>query len=141
MRPAGDKGLLLLRRTETRKLLNGGVSPEAAAKIMGVSVRTVWRWKDARRFWWKAVPKPIRRPGRPGGLSYADTRRFLAVLQAGPKYSGFMPGTWKTRDLLAILRASFATPWGQRSLTTFLLAWGWKPLGGGISWEKPGKGW
>ena len=67
--------------------------------------------------------------------------RFEAILAASPRESGFMSGPWKTKDLLAILKSSFATPWGEGSLRTFLTRRGWTPLGVGIYWERPRKPW
>src|SRR6516225_1256411 len=96
-RPIGTPEELERRRRLIVELVEKGESPTTLARLFGVAVSSVHRWRRmARR---PGGLKAIANPGPQHGLDDAQLRRLEALLLLGAKHHG-----WHTEHVLKILK-------------------------------------
>lgn len=107
MRPYGSPEALARRRNRGVALLNDGMSPEAVARQLGVSVRSVLRWQQAYREKGAAglAPKPV--AGRPRKLAREHLERLWEILLAGAVAYGFPNDLWTLKRIAQVIRREF----------------------------------
>ena len=91
MRPPGTDKQLAARRERALVLLKKGRPPGEVAAAVGVTDRTVRRWR-------RAIKSPQRRakrlPGRPARLSATQLRRLERALKRGAYAYGYAGDYW-----------------------------------------------
>jgi transposase len=127
MRPHGTAQQLEARRRRAAELLQQGKTLTEVARLVGSSVSSVSRWRDAldRGGEQALAPKPA--PGRPAWLSEAQRRRLLRVLQAGPRRQGFATDLWTCARVGQVIRRLFGVRYHVDYVGTLLHKLGWSP--------------
>jgi transposase len=107
VRPHGSAKILQRRRHRAIALLARGLSMKQAARRVGVSVVSVWKWK-------KAVAadgpealgaKPV--PGRPRKLTEAQIQRLRRLLRKRAKAYGYPDDAWTLKRVAELIRREF----------------------------------
>jgi transposase len=104
-RPIGTAEELQRRRTRAVELLRQGESPTVIARVLGVHVKSVHRWRRMA-----ALPgglEAIPNPGPEPALSDADLRRLERLLQKGAKHHGWHNELWTASRVAELIKRHF----------------------------------
>jgi len=125
MRPCGSPKTLEKRRRKALGLLKEGLSLSRVATIVGASVPSVWRWKQAYdRGGVKALAaKAV--PGRPRKLDLKECRRLVKILVSGAVASGFPNEVWTLRRITQVIEKEFGVEYHPSHLWRVLQRLGW----------------
>src|SRR3954447_782161 len=103
-RPIGTAEELERRRTRAVKLLGEGESPTVIARVLGVHVTSVHRWRRlARAGELKARPHP----GPKHGLSDEQLAKLEALLLQGAKHHGWHNQLWTAARVARLIESHF----------------------------------
>jgi transposase len=104
-RPIGSAEELERRRTRAVELLGKGESPTTIARVLGVHVTSVHRWRRMAHCpgGLAAVPQP----GPTPGLSDAQLRQLEALLLMGAKKHGWPNELWTAARVAAVIERQF----------------------------------
>ena len=91
MRTKNDKPILEEKRKLALKLLDEGTSASKVAELVGVTVRSVYRWRDQRENPPKKSELP---PGRHSKLSSEQLQRLEEELLCGAYAHGYAEDYW-----------------------------------------------
>jgi transposase len=125
MRPCGSPKTLEKRRRKAIDLVKEGLNLTQAAAVVGVSVSSVSRWKQAfdhdgeKGIAAKAVP------GRPRKLDTRECERLLKILSAGALASGFPNEIWTLRRMAQVIEKKFDVQYHPSHLWRVLQRLGW----------------
>lgn len=125
MRPHGSPEELERRRVRAVALLQEGHPPVDVARIVGVSRRSVRRWKASYQ---KKGEEGIRaRPasGRPPKLEIRDRERLERYLLKGAKAAGFPTNLWTCPRVAALIRKRFGVRYHVDHIGRLLHSMGW----------------
>jgi transposase len=130
MRPQGSAAELERRRRRAIRLLEGGQSLSAVARMVGAAVSAVWQWRATFRRKGAAglVAKPV--PGRPQKLTAAQRRRVPRLLARGARAHGYANDLWTTRRIATVLDEHFGVTYHPAHVGRLLADLGW-------SYQKP----
>ena len=131
MRPSGTGKQLEKRRRHALALLRSGRTYREAARMVGASVSSVVRWKQAQRRDPRRGLRPRPTPGRPPRLTAPQQERLRTVLLRGAQAAGHTTELWTLKRIATIIYREF----GIR----YSLVGVWKLLREGLkwSWQKP----
>jgi transposase len=89
-------------------MLEEGLTPSKVADRLGVSVRSVRRWREAREEGGDGAlsAKPV--PGRPKKLGETECERLWSILLDGALAYGFPNELWTLRRIAGVIRREFA---------------------------------
>ena len=131
MRPLGTAGQLEKRRRQAIALLRAGKPFRVVARVVGASLSSVVRWKqahrrDARR---GLRARPI--PGRPPRLTEVQQERLRRLLLRGARAAGHATERWTLKRIARLIETEFRVSYSAVGV--------WKLLrqGLGWSWQKP----
>src|SRR5713101_3837973 len=130
MRPRGSAVELERRRRRAMRLLQGGNSLSAVARMIGAAVSAVWQWREN----WKKkgdqglAARPT--PGRPPRLTERQRQRLPKILAVGAQRYGLPNDIWTARRIGAVLKREFGVSYHPAHVTRLLAQLGW-------SYQKP----
>ena len=123
-RPIGTPEELERRRRLIVELVEKGESPTTLARLFGVAVSSVHRWRRmARR---PGGLKAIANPGPQHGLDDAQLRRLEALLLLGAKHHGWHNELWTAARVAALIKRHFGVgyhPEHVRKILKTRLGW------------------
>ena len=127
MRPHGTAQQLEARRRRAAELLGQDKTLTEVARLVGASVSSVSRWRDAVAKHGKQAlaPKPV--PGRPARLSEAQKRRLLKVLARGARRRGFATDLWTCARIGQVIQQLFGVEYHVDYVGTLLHKLKWSP--------------
>lgn len=91
MRSYGTSKQLQKRRREAQRLLEKGCTVEQAAKRVGVTARSIYRWRQEEK---RQKKKKGASPGKPAFLSAAQIKRLEKELLRGAYAHGYSEDYW-----------------------------------------------
>lgn len=107
------------------RLLHGGLTLSAVARMVGAAVSAVWQWRETLR---RQGPdglaaKPA--PGRPRKLTPRQRQRVPKLLQKGARAYGFANDLWTARRIAAIIQQEFGVHYHPAHVSRLLADLGW----------------
>ncbi len=125
MRPTVKSKQLAERRKRALTLLRQGKGPSEVARLVGVTRRSVHRWRDAT-YRASAKRKPPRRaPGRPSYLSAKQVKRLEKALQRGARAHGYADDYWTLARIARLIWKLFGVRYHPSSVWHLLRRMGW----------------
>src|SRR5262245_39048544 len=124
MRPIGSAAELEARRRQAVDLLRDGKSNTEVARLIGVDVSSVKRWKRAAAEGGSEAlaAKPNR--GRPPRLTPEQKQELAQVVRAGPVVAGFRTNLWTCRRVAQVIRQRFGVEYHRDHVGRVLHALG-----------------
>lgn len=124
MRPTGSAAELEARRLRAVDLLRDGKSNTEVARLIGVDVSSVKRWKRAAAQGGNAAlaAKPNR--GRPPRLTPEQKQELVQIVRAGPLAAGFRTNLWTCRRVAQVIRERFGVQYHRDHVGRVLQALG-----------------
>jgi transposase len=129
MRPFGAAGQLEKRRRQAMALLRAGKAYREVARLVGASLSSVVRWKQAHR---RDARKGLRArpiPGRPSRLTKGQQERLRLLLLRGPRAAGHTTELWTLTRIAKLIETQFGvgySPVGVWKLVRHGLGWSWQ---------------
>jgi transposase len=125
MRPHGTSEELEARRRRAVELLQQDKTLSEVARLVGASVSSVSRWRDAvaANGQQALAAKPV--PGRPTRLSKAQRQRLLKALARGSRHWGFATDLWTCARVGQVIRRLFDVEYHVDYVGTLLHKLGW----------------
>jgi len=125
MRPPGTPAQLERRRRRAVQLLESGKSLSAAARQVGASVSSVWRWWEAYQRDGPRGLRPIPAPGRPARLSDGQKRKLVTLLGRGALHAGYQTDLWTLPRVAEVIHQQFAVRYHPSHVWKVLTSLGW----------------
>ena len=124
MRPKGNAVELEARRRTAVSLLQDGKSNTEVARLIGVDVSSVKRWKRAAAEGGNEAltAKPNR--GRPPRLTPEQKQELAQIVRAGPLAAGFRTNLWTCNRVRQIIRERFGVQYHRDHVGRLLHALG-----------------
>ena len=124
MRPTGSAAQLEARRLRAVALLRDGKSNTEVARLIGVDVSSVKRWKRAAAQGGNEAlaAKPNR--GRPPRLTPEQKQELAQIVRAGPRAAGFRTNLWTCRRVAHVIRERFGVEYHRDHVGRVLHALG-----------------
>ena len=124
MRPTGSAAQLEARRLRAVDLLRDGKSNTEVARLVGVNLSSVKRWKRAAAEGGSEAlaAKPNR--GRPPRLTPEQKQELAQVVRAGPLAAGFRTNLWTCRRVAQVIRQRFGVEYHRDHVGRVLHALG-----------------
>src|SRR5262245_30662172 len=107
MRPIGTPKQLQQRRKQALRLLRHGWRPNQVAELVGVSSRSLRRWRKAGRSAKSKRRLAHRSPGRPSRLSAAQLQYLQQRLACGAPAYGYTADYWSLERVRWLIRKEF----------------------------------
>jgi transposase len=125
MRPPGSPAELERRRRRAMRLLDGGLTLSAVARMVGAAVSAVWQWRETlrRRGPDGLAAKPA--PGRPRKLTPRQRQRVPRLLRAGARAYGFSNDLWTARRIATVLEQKLGVAYHPAHVSRLLDDLGW----------------
>ncbi len=128
MRPQGSAKELERRRQRAIALIfTHEYSQVAAAKAVGVTVRTVQRWVASYRESGNAGIAASETPGRPRYLNEKDIAKLEKILLKGPLAFGFENELWTTERVADVIESTFGHRFHRGHVWRILQSMNWSP--------------
>ncbi len=124
MRPTGSAAELEARRLRAVDLLRDGKRNTEVARLIGVDVSSVKRWKRAAATGGSEAlaAKPNR--GRPPRLTPEQKQELAQIVRAGPLAAGFRTNLWTCRRVAQVIRQRFGVEYHRDHVGRVLHALG-----------------
>ena len=123
-RPKGNAAELEARRRQAVVLLQDGKSNTEVARLVGVHLSSVKRWKRAVASGGliALAAKPNR--GRSPKLSLAQKQELVQIVRTGPIAAGFRTNLWTCRRVAQVIRERFGVQYHRDHVGRVLHALG-----------------
>jgi transposase len=127
MRTKGSAAELEARRRRAAEYFQARKSLRTVARLLGVSLTSVKRWKRA----WKTggvealAAKP--NPGGPSKLSEEQKQELVGILLAGPVAAGYRTDLWTCGRVADVVRKKFRVQYNPGHLSRILHDLGFSP--------------
>ena len=125
MRPKGSSARLEQRRRDAVAMLRRGVKAAAVARVVGVSLVSVGRWRQAALDGGLKGLKAKPVPGRPPKLGQAQRGEIAGLLLEGPASHGFRTELWTLRRVAEVIDRHFGVSYHPSQVWRILLSLGW----------------
>jgi transposase len=125
MRPPGTPAQLEKRRRRAVQLLESGKSLSAAARQVGASVSSVWRWWEAYQRDGPTGLRPIPAPGRPARLSEHQKRKLVTLRGRGALRAGYQTDLWTLPRVAELIHQHFGVRYHASHVWKVLTRLGW----------------
>lgn len=125
MRPIGTRKHLQHRRRQALKLLKRGRRPADVAQLVGVTARSLRRWRQAAKAAKRQVPASGRSPGRPCRLTSAQLKRLMQALTRGALADGYLADYWTLKRIRKLIRKRFGVQYQANSVWYLLRRLKW----------------
>jgi transposase len=117
MRPNGSPDLLKWRRTRAVELMEHGETPILIARILGVTLPSLYRWRRmAKRG--SLNSKPV--PGRPRRLTEGDLNRLKQLLLQGATAHGWPNNLWTAARVGEVIKKHFGVTYHPAHVSRIL---------------------
>lgn len=103
MRKKGSLESWELKRNVAINMYEQGHRPQAIAKALEVSVRTVYQWVARYRKGGREAIRSAKPPGRPSRMTALQREQLVVMLQKTPEENGFVGRYLWTQQLIADL--------------------------------------
>jgi transposase len=127
MRTHGSGEQLERRRLEAIGLLDQGWAPQEVANRLGVSRRSVDRWRQAVREGGKEAIAAVPHPGRSCFLSRRQQDDLVERLIAGAQSQGFDTDLWTCPRVKALIERKYGVAYHVDHIPRLLRALGFTP--------------
>ena len=127
MRPKGTPAELEVRRRLAAKLLKADKTLTEVAELVGSSVSSVQRWRDALEQGGLEALKAKPHPGRKPRLTARDQQRLLKILSQGARESGFPTDLWTCKRIAQVIEEKFGVTYHPDYVGTLLHKLNWSP--------------
>jgi len=107
MRPIGTSRQLQQRRKQAFKLLKRGRPPDEVAELVGVTLRSIRRWRQVAKRIKRKRQAPRRLPGRPCRLRLGQIKRLKQKLKRGARAYGYPSEYWSLARVRRLIRKEF----------------------------------
>jgi transposase len=107
MRPKGSAAELEARRRQAVALLQDGKSITEVARLVGVNLSSVKRWKRAVAAGGLNVLAAKPNKGRPPRLSLAQKQELRQIVCGSPRAAGFSTDLWTCRRVAEVIQKRF----------------------------------
>lgn len=125
MRSCGSPEVLEVRRTIAARLFERGVSLTEVAAIVGSSVSSAHRWREAWRRGSGLQAKP--HPGRTPKLSVPQRTDLVAALSQGTRTWGYAPDGWTGPMVRDMIQRLYGVEYHPDYVPRLLRQFGWSP--------------
>jgi transposase len=125
MRPCGSPKTLEKRRRKALALLKKGLSLSQVATLVGASVPSVFRWKQAYGRGGEQALAAKAVSGRPRKLAPKECKRLVKILLSGALASGFPNDVWTLRRIAQVIEKEFRVEYHPSHLWRVLQRLGW----------------
>lgn len=127
MRTHGSAQQLEQRRREAIALLDEGLSPEEVARRLGVSRRSVDRWRQTVREQGEDALAAVPHPGRTSFLTDRQQEDLIKRLIAGARSQGFETDLWTCPRIQALIERRYKVTYHVDHLPRLLRRLGFTP--------------
>lgn len=127
MRTHGSAEQLEQRRREAIALLDNGMSPDEVVRRLGVSRRSVDRWRQAVREQGKEALTAVPHPGRASFLTDRQQEDLIERLIAGARSQGFDTDLWTCPRVQALIERRYKVAYHVDHLPRLLRKLGFTP--------------
>ena len=127
MRPIGTPEALEARRRVAARLFAQGRSLAKVAALVGSSVSSASRWKQAWRHGGVRTLRAKPQPGREPKLSRQQQQKLLAALRLGSRHWGYAPDGWSAPLVKDLVQRLFSVDYHPDYVGTLLHKFGWSP--------------
>lgn len=127
MRTQGSAAELEARRRRAAEYFQTGKSLAETARLVGVSLSSVKRW---RRAWKEGGIKALAakpHPGTPSKLTNVQKEGLVEILLAGPLAAGYRTDLWTCAHIAEVVRKKFRVKYHPGHLSRFLHGLGFSP--------------
>ena len=125
MRPTGSPETLEVRRRIAARLFERGVSLTEVAAIVGASVSSAFRWREAWKQGRGLRAKPHR--GRTPKLSAGQRDQLVEALARGTRCWGYAPDGWTGPLVRDMIQRLFGVEFHPEYVPRLLRRLGWSP--------------
>lgn len=125
MRPRGTAVELERRRRRAMRLLEGGRSLSAVARMVGAAVSAVWQWRETLRRRGPAGLKAKPVPGRPRALTQQQRGRLPQLLLRGAQAYGYHTDLWTCSRVATVIEREFGVHYHPAHVSRVLAACNW----------------
>ena len=122
MRPKGTPTQLAARRGRGLALLEAGMRAAEVAELLGVTDRTVRRWRQEASRPRRGAKRP---PGRPSRLSAQQLRRLERALKRGAYARGYAEDYWTLDRMAQLIWQMFGVRYHPSAVWHILRRLGW----------------
>jgi transposase len=123
MRPSGTPEALEVRRKIAARLFERGMKLSEVAAIVGSSVSSAHRWREA---WQKGSGLEAKRhPGPQPKLSPRQRRELLKALSRGTRHWGYAPAGWTGPLVAQVIERLFGVHYHPEYIPRLLHKLGW----------------
>lgn len=125
MRPKGSAAELEVRRMLAGRMLLEGGEPGEVAELVGASLSSVKRWRQAVEKGGLAalVSKP--HPGPKPRLNAKQKQRLVNILLAGPRAAGYRNDLWTCSRVAEVIARKFGVTYHPDHVWKILRSFGW----------------
>jgi transposase len=127
MRTPGSAAELEARRRRAVAFLAEGKSNTEAAALVGASVRSVVRWKQAWRDCGERALAAKPQPGPQPKLSSSQKKRLVKILVRGPLAAGYRTDLWTCRRVAEVILETFGVSYHPDHVGRILHALSYSP--------------
>lgn len=127
MRPSSTPAELEARRRLAAKLLKADKTLSEVATLVGSSVSSVKRWKDALEQGGLEALKAKPHPGRKPRMTARDQQRLLKILSQGARKAGFPTDLWTCKRVAQVIEDKFDVTFHVDYVGTLLHKLDWSP--------------
>lgn len=127
MRTQGSAAELEARRRRAAEYFQAGKSLAETARLVGVSLSSVKRW---RRAWKEGGVKALAakpHPGTPSKLTNVQKEGLVEILLAGPLATGYRTDLWTCARIAEVVRKKFRVKYHPGHLSRILHDLGFSP--------------
>jgi transposase len=117
----------MVRRRVAVEFLGKGMTMAAVALVLGVSLSSVKRWKQAHRQGGDEALLPKPQLGPEPKLDASQTEQLQELLVAGPTAAGFSTELWTCRRVAEVVRREFGVDYHPGHLGRILHDLGFSP--------------
>ena len=125
MRPIGTSIQLQQRRRHALKLLKRGRRLDEVAELVGVTPRSVRRWRPTAKRVKRKRPSPRRSPGRPCRMGFGQIQRLKQKLKRGARAYGYPTEYWSLARVRRLIRKEFKVTYHRSGVWRLLRRLKW----------------
>jgi transposase len=122
MRPYGTSPQLQKRRQQAQELLEEGRTVEQVAKQVGVTARSIYRWRQEEKHPKKKSARP---PGKPAFISKTQIKRLEKELLRGAYIHGYMEDYWTLERIGHVIWELFQIRYTSSGVWRLMDRMGW----------------
>lgn len=122
MRPYGTSTQLQKRRREAQELLEQGHTVEQVAKQVGVTARSIYRWRQEEKH---PKKKSERQPGKAAFLSKDQAKRLERELSRGAYAHGYVEDYWTLDRIGRVIWELFKVRYTSSGVWRLMSRMGW----------------